>query len=113
VSLDTVTAGYLDAEAVYPYFTDADSVLLLKEHDNVESYLSLSPFVIDENALRGEKKSKIFAFSHYDKNRDVVVYYFMNNANEKLEVTMQNFERLREQFDDFCTLLLDTQLKLI
>jgi hypothetical protein len=113
VSLDTVTAGYLDAEAVYPFFTDADSVLLLKEYDDVERFLSLSPFVIDENALRGEKKSKIFIFSHYDKERDVVVYYFTNNADEKLEVTMQNFERLREQFDDFCTLLLGTQLKLI
>jgi len=113
VSLDTVTAGYLDAEAVYPYFTDADSVLLLKEHDNVESYLSLSPFIIDENALRGEKKSKCFAFSHYDKDRDVVVYYFMNNATETLEVSNQNFEDLRQQYDDFCTLLLGTQLKLL
>ena len=113
VSLDTVTAGYLDAEAVYTHFTDAKSVLLLKELDNVESYLSLSPFIIDENALKGEKKSKIFAFSHYDKARDVVVYHFMNNQSETLEITGDHFENLKEQFDDFSTLLFGTQLKLL
>ena len=37
-----------------------------KEEEDVNQYLNLSPFIIDENAWKKEKGSKLFFFSHFD-----------------------------------------------
>jgi hypothetical protein len=101
VPLDTITAGYLDAEATYSTFTDYKSVLLLKSSDNVESFVNLSPFVIDENALKNEKKSKLFYFSHFDSARKTFIYRFVNDDKDDLEVSPDQFPEIYEQFMAF------------
>lgn len=101
VPLDNVTAGYLDIEEIYPGFTDANSVLLEKETENTNEYLSLSPFIIDENALKGEKKSKIYFFSHYEKVTDSFHYNFVNNREDKLIISDNNYPDIKKEMESF------------
>ncbi len=101
VILDNVTAGYLDIEEVYPDFTDAKSVLLQKTEEESRTFLNLSPFLIDENALKGEQKSKLFFFSHYDKNSDTYHYNFVNNRVDKLAISDQNYPNVKEDLETF------------
>ena len=51
---------------VFENYTDSCSVILAKGIDQVTffKFLSLSPFIIDENAIRGEDLSKLYFYSH-------------------------------------------------
>ena len=113
VHLDNVTAGYLDIEETYPKFTDANSVLLQKEADGVQTYLNLSPFIIDENALKGEKKSKLFFFSHYDSGSDSYYYHFVNNRDNILVISAQKYPDIKLQFESFYSNLFGSKIQQI
>jgi hypothetical protein len=109
VPLDTITAGYLDAEAIHSTFTDYKSVLLLKSSEDVEAFVNLSPFVIDENALKNEKKSKLYFFSHYDEAKDSYIYRFVNDEKDELVVSADHFPEIKEQFIEFQKTVLGNQ----
>ena len=100
VTLDRVTAGVIDSEAVYSAFTDNESVILMKS-DGVTNYLSLSPFVIDENALTGNHNSKLFFYSHREGEGAGYVFRFVENEDDGLVVTDAKYPQVKRQFEDF------------
>ena len=100
VALDRVTAGIMDTEEVYSAFTDNESVILMKS-DGVSNYLSLSPFVIDENALTGNQNSKLFFYSHREGEGAGYVFRFVENEDDGLVVTDDKYPQVKRQFEDF------------
>jgi hypothetical protein len=98
VALDRVTAGIMDTEEVYSAYTDNESVILMKS-DGVTNYLSLSPFVIDENALTGNQNSKLFFYSH--REGAGYVFRFVENEDDGLVVTDDKYPQVKRQFEDF------------
>ena len=106
VFLDNITAGLLDEEAIYDAYTDNNAVILLKEKKNLSDYLNLSPFIIDENALVGEKKSKLYFFSHYDKEKGNYHYKFAFNTGDKLMVNDMKYPEVKLDFKNFSQLIL-------
>ncbi len=106
VHLDNITAGLLDEQTVYDTFTDSNSVILLKSKKDLTEYLNLSPFIIDENALLGEKKSKLFFFSHFDKNAGNYQYKFSYNTTDKLYVSEDKYPSVKTDLQNFIKLIL-------
>jgi hypothetical protein len=100
VVLDRVTAGIMDSEEVHLAFTDSESVVLLKNVDDVANYLSLSPFVIDENAFTGDQNSKLFFYSHRDQGNGYC-FRFVDNADDGLVVTDEQYPQIKQQFEEF------------
>ena len=100
VMLDRVTAGIMDSEEVHLAFTDSESVILLKNVDDVGNYLSLSPFVIDENAFTGDQNSKLFFYSHRDQGNGYC-FRFVDNADDGLVVTDEQYPQIKQQFEEF------------
>lgn len=101
VMLDRVTAGIMDSEEVYPAFTDSESVILLKDIEDVKNYLSLSPFIIDENAFTGDQNSKLFFYSHHEATDDSYHFRFVDNAEDELIVSENRYPQIKKQFEEF------------
>jgi len=111
VKLDTITAGYKDVIKDYESgFTEDKSVILLKEEKILGTYLNLSPFLIDENALKDEEKSKLFFFNWYEREKDVIHYKYSDVQKDELKLTNQ-YPELREQFEEFSQLFFGKSLK--
>lgn len=110
VILDRVTAGILDEETIYDNFTDNDSVILLKDVEDVTHYLSLSPFVIDENALTGHQNSKLFFYGYQDTGDNRYYYKFIDNESERLPVD-EKYPQVKEQIEEFKYSLLGERLE--
>jgi hypothetical protein len=98
VVLDRVTAGIMDSEEIHAAFTDSQSVILLKG-DDMTNYLSLSPFVIDENAFTGDQNSKLFFYSHHDGAG--YAFRFVENEDDGLVITDDKYPQVKQQFEDF------------
>ncbi|MCP5102474.1 MAG: hypothetical protein GY950_03800 [bacterium] len=66
-------------------------------------YLSLSPFIIDENALTGDECSKIFFYSHPEvvQGKVCYVYKFIDNPKETLTVSDEKYPRIKELMEEF------------
>lgn len=105
VTLDRVTAGILDEETVHEAFTDNNSVILLKDIEDVTQYLSLSPFVIDENALTGHQNSKLFYYAYQDTHDGQSYYKFIDNESERLAID-EPYPQIKEQLHEFKLCLL-------
>ena len=106
VFLDNITAGLLDEESISTTFTATNSVILLKSKEDLTDYLNLSPFIIDENALIGEKKSKLFFFSHFDEKTEDWHYKFAYNAEDKLCINDQKYPGVKSDLNSFSKLIL-------
>lgn len=89
---------------------DNHSVLLINE-DSWE-YLSLSPFLIDENAFQSHAEiCKLYLFSHYVKSADICCFKYVNKPDDPfLEVSAENHPVVREQFEAFAKILLHQSL---
>lgn len=85
---------------------DNHSVLLINE-DSWE-YLSLSPFLIDENAFQSHAEiCKLYLFSHYVKSADICCFKYVNKPDDPLlEVSAENHPVVREQLEAFAEILL-------
>jgi CHAT domain len=101
VMLDRVTAGIMDSAEVYPAFTDSESVILLKNVEDVKDYLSLSPFIIDENAFTGDQNSKLFFYSHHEAADDSYHFRFVDNAEDELIISESRYPQIKKQFEEF------------
>jgi hypothetical protein len=99
--LDRLTAGTLDKDKDLQSFTDSESVILLKSIKDVKDYLSLSPFVIDENALTGDQKSKLFFYSHHDGADDSYHFRLVSDPEHVLAVSNGRYKNIKEQFEQF------------
>ena len=103
VTLDRATQGLADEAEEFDTFSDNNSVIFLENSGDVAEYLSLSPFIIDENALTGQECSKLFFYSH----REVVqgklsyVYKFIDNPIETLMISDAKYPEIKEQMEEF------------
>lgn len=122
VKLDTITAGYKDVDKEYDgAFTDNRSVILLKEERSIDHYLNLSPFIIDEHALLGKEKSKLFFFTYCDREKMEVHYKYAYVQSEQDELILSDhhkdgayvtvYEEIKEQLDEFAQLFFSKNFK--
>jgi len=81
-----------DDIAVFTKYTDSRSVIMAKgvSADTFTEFLSLSPFIIDENALKGENLSKLFFYSHSDG--DSYVYRWAEDPDKKLRIGKETYQ---------------------
>jgi hypothetical protein len=87
VLLDRVTAGFLDSDEVRASFTDNESVILLKDLQDVSDYLNLTPFIIDQNALTGNEKTKLYFYHFYDAGAKACHYYSIADPTDTLVIS--------------------------
>lgn len=113
VKLDTITAGFLDEENFYQHYLDDNSVILVKEPlDNSRpEFLNLSPFVIDEYALKQKELSRIFYFHYYNFESHNIYYKLAQMETEMLVIDAGNYPELLQELNDFCYLFFDVDLK--
>ena len=85
---------------------DNHSILLINEE--TWEYLSLSPFLIDENAFQGHAEiCKLYLFSHYVKAADIYCFKYVNKPDDPyLEVSAGSHPVVREQFEAFAEIML-------
>ena len=86
---------------VFNNFTDNKCVLFIKTKENeILDYLSLSPFIIDLNALNKEHSSKLYVFQYQSKGQ--YYFQFLNNIRDKkLIIDDENFKFIKEEFEKF------------
>ena len=122
VKLDTITAGYKDVDKEFDgTFTDNRSVILLKEERSIDRYVNLSPFIIDEHALLGKEKSKLFFFTYCDREKMELHYKYAYVQSEQDELILSDhhkdgayisiYEEIKEQLDEFCQLFFAKNFK--
>jgi hypothetical protein len=111
VMLDRVTAGVLDDVMELGTYTDDRSVILVRNTESMEDYLNITPFVLDENALTGNEKSKLYFYAY--KEEEKYVYQFIDNSEEKLEISEENFDDINEQMGNFQQSIFNTEDELI
>ena len=87
VMLDRVTAGFVDSDEIRVAFTDNESVILLKDVADATHYLNLTPFLIDQNALTGNAKTKIYFYNHYDASQDAYHYLSIADISDRLVIS--------------------------
>lgn len=102
VVLDKLTAAFGDLDDVLQadVFTENQSVLLLRNEEDLSAYLNLSPFLIDENALTGQMNSKIFFFRNVSTKGNVN-FVLSANLKDKLEVNRENYPDVRVDLNKF------------
>ena len=98
VVLDKVSAGVLDDVLESDQFSDNNSVVLLHSEDAVSPFLNLSPFLIDENALKGQQNSKLFFFRYISEKQ--CTYVLADTLKDRLDLSGL-YEQLKQQFDTF------------
>jgi len=113
VILDRVSAGLMAVAEVFPTYAESDAIILLKRTDDIQDFLSLAPFVIDENALSLDPNSaKVHFFCHFGANGDTFVFRSIDAPQDTLTVPSaapgaedadrRSAEaRLKGQFEDF------------
>lgn len=99
VVLDKVSAGVLDDVLESDEFSDNNSVVLLHSDEAVSPFLNLSPFLIDENALKGQQNSKLFFFRYNSENQ--CTYVLTDTLKDRLDLDAGLYEHLKQQFDTF------------
>ena len=87
VVLDRAAAGlYKDDTQPLLHFADNESVILLKDLDDVTSYLNLSPFVLDQNALTRNPGTNLYFFHWYDEATDTLHYTQISEDTDRIEI---------------------------
>ena len=87
VVLDRAAAAlYKDDTQALLSFADNESVILLKDLDDVSSYLNLSPFVIDQNALTANAGTNLYFFHWYDSVSDTLHYAQISEDTDRIEI---------------------------
>ena len=87
VVLDRAAAGlYKDDTQPLLHFADNESVILLKELDDVTSYINLSPFVLDQNALTRNPGTNLYFFHWYDEATDTLHYTQISEDTDRIEI---------------------------
>ena len=87
VVLDRAAAAlYKDDTQALLNFADNESVILLKDLDDVSSYLNLSPFVIDQNALTANAGTQLYFFHWYDSASDTLHYAQISEDSDRIEI---------------------------
>jgi hypothetical protein len=100
----TAAIGVLDDVLEALDFTDNNSVILMRDEDNVHPSLNLSPFILDENALSGQQNSKLFFFTNRESKQ--LNFTLIDNLKDTLNITAENYPIVTELFEGFLHKLL-------
>ncbi|MCB0654601.1 MAG: hypothetical protein KDC57_00625 [Saprospiraceae bacterium] len=105
-ALTVASTGISEIGVVFTNFTDNKSVLFLKtENNEIKDYLSLSPFIIDQNALNKDYSSKLYLYAY--EHGDAYYFEFLNNRlDKKLLVDSDQYDYIKEEFTKFKAILL-------
>lgn len=105
VILDKITAafGVLDETVTKSAFTDSQSVVLLKNEEELHPFLNLSPFIIDENALLKQNNSKLFFFRFREKQ--ALKYILFDNLKDELIISPERYGEVYTQFTNFLRII--------
>lgn len=100
-AMTTSEVEAVDTPEIFKSNTDSRSVLFLKTNgDEILEYLSLSPFIIDLNALTNKKKSRLYLY-RFQKG-DNYYYEFLNDSGDDLlEVSVSNHNRVYNELGKF------------
>ncbi len=99
VFLNNVTAGLMDDVQTSESHLHNNAVVLLKGENNFRSFLNLTPFIIDENALNKSLNSKLFILQY--RERGSYVYQFIDNLEDVLQVNEDNYPEVKEAIEFF------------
>lgn len=99
VMLDKANDQYLDEHEESPFFTDNASVILMNDDPDDHRWLNITPFVIDENALRNKAKTKLYFFSHGNDGQDI--FSLIGKAGDVLAIDGSNFPLIHKLMADF------------
>jgi CHAT domain len=104
-NLGRIYSHNYDAYISKPFkkFAHNKSVLLVKDYENIDDFLNVSPLMIDENALKGAMNSRVFFFSHCDKLNGKYIYKFVNDQTERnfIEINDAKYPLVKKQFEAF------------
>jgi hypothetical protein len=104
-NLGRIYSHNYDAYISKPFkkFAHNKSVLLVKDYENINDFLNVSPFMIDENALKGAMNSRVFFFSHCNQQSGKYIYKFVNDQTERnfIEISDEKYPLVKKQFDAF------------
>lgn len=105
VILDKITAafGVLDETLTTQKYTDSQSVVLLKNEEELHPFLNLSPFIIDENALLGQNNSKLFFFRF--RGKEALRFILFDNLKDELMISPAKYEEVYTQFTNFLRII--------
>ncbi len=106
VMLHDLLGGFDVSAVLLNKSLDNHSVLLINEE--TWEYLSLSPFLIDENAFQGHAEiCKLYLFSHYVRAADIYCFKYVNKPDDPyLEISAENHAIVKEQFEAFAEIIL-------
>ncbi|PHN02204.1 CHAT domain-containing protein [Flavilitoribacter nigricans] len=110
-----IIEGIEDTQRISALPTEDRSVILLRDIKDFSQTLSLSPFIIDENALLGAQRSKLYFFHHIEQDeqgKPIFVFQFTDQLDYQMEVdsqlkggtirvTEQNFPAVFHLFEHF------------
>jgi hypothetical protein len=99
VMLDKANDQYLDEHEESPFFTDNASVILMNDDPDDHRWLNITPFVLDENALRNKAKTKLYFFSHGTDGQDI--FSLIGKAGDVLAIDGSNFPLIHKLMADF------------
>ena len=91
----------IENDKVFKNYTDNKSVLFIKTDQNeIKDYLSLSPFIIDVNALDNQYSSKLYLYAYETEGSHF--YQFMNDQDDELlEVNDKQYPRVKLEIEKF------------
>ena len=90
VVLDRAAAAlYKDDTQALLHYADNESVILLKELDDVTSYINLSPLVLDQNALTRNPGTNLYFFHWYDEAAGTLHYTQISEDSDRIEIRSQ------------------------
>lgn len=99
-ALTVATTGVTEVGVIFSNFTDSKCVLFLKTvDDEVQDYLSLSPFLLDKNALTNDFSSQLYLYSFREK--DQYVFQFLNDPRNEFRLAPETYPDIAGQFNRF------------
>ena len=106
VPLDKLSVDPKDGQRPYESYTDNCSVILQRNRKSGGDYINLTPFIIDQNALLGLPKFRLFLLSHYDAADDTYHYVLANDPDTTLVIgddgqTPAAVREVKAKFDKF------------
>jgi len=86
---------------IFRNFSEDKSVQFLKtDKDEITGYLSLSPFIIDESALKQDYLFKLYVFA-YQKGENFIYHSIINPTEDIVEINSQNLNQVKEEILKF------------
>jgi len=113
VKLEQRFVGLAENQEIGDQLLDCNSVLIMRNED-INQYLNLSPFVIDENAFDDKASiAKLYFFDHYDKVANAYAFrHVYKRADSPLMIQQQkHFQILKAQFDAFAQSLFNQPMQ--